>query len=65
MRCAEWNGTLIRYAGSASEASTGSQPIGSELKYGIYMLSPRCQVFPNGHAPSLTWCKRFGGHRDI
>lgn len=31
MRCAERHRALIRYAGSAPEASIGSKPLGSEL----------------------------------
>lgn len=48
MRCDEVSGTLIRYAGSASKASTDSRPIGSELSGDMCTLPPRCQVFPNG-----------------
>ena len=48
MHCDEGSGTLIRYAGSASEASTDSRPIGSELASDMCTLPSGCQVFPNG-----------------
>lgn len=37
--------TLICYAGSASEASIGSKPVGSELEYDICTKTPICQHF--------------------
>lgn len=37
--------TLICYAGSASEASIGSKPIGSELELYIRANMPKCQGF--------------------
>lgn len=37
--------TLICYAGSASEASIGSKPIGSELNLNICTKTPICQHF--------------------
>jgi len=43
MLCAETIGTLICYAGSASEASIDSKPIGSELKNDMVMIPPKCQ----------------------
>jgi hypothetical protein len=61
MYCDEGSETLIRYAGSASEASTDSRPIGSELRQDMYTLPPRCQVFPNGTAPSHLTQVRNGG----
>lgn len=43
MRCAEDKRTLICYAGSASEASIGSKPIGSELAPLISILGAKSQ----------------------
>ena len=37
--------TLICYAGSASEASIGSKPIGSELEKHRYTFNTECQCF--------------------
>lgn len=55
MRCGKGRGTLICYAGSASEASIGSRPLGSELE--VYMVivwlgsqgTPNRPHFPSGH----------------
>lgn len=44
----EW--TLICYAGSASEASTDSKPLGSELADIPASLAPECQGFVDGRA---------------
>ena len=50
--------TLICYAGSASEASIGSQPMGGELVVDMVTLCPESQGFPNGpHVPN--------GHRAV
>lgn len=43
MPYAKMIGTLICYAGSASEASIDSKPIGSELKSDMVMLPHICQ----------------------
>jgi hypothetical protein len=43
MLCVEDGRTLICYAGSASEASIGSKPIGSELKVFICILCGKSQ----------------------
>lgn len=43
MLCAEMIGTLICYAGSASEASIDSKPIGSELMSDMVTVPPICQ----------------------
>lgn len=40
--------TLICYAGSASEASTDSKPLGSELADIRASLAPECQGFVDG-----------------
>lgn len=54
-------GTLICYAGSASEASIGSRPLGSELNRDMRMLPPTCQVFPNSPGRSYPRKKPLGG----
>jgi len=43
MPCDKMIGTLICYAGSASEASIDSKPIGSELKSDMVTIPPICQ----------------------
>lgn len=53
MHCNEGSGTLICYAGSASEASTDSRPLGSELKRDMCTLPLGCQVFPNDGSGSV------------
>lgn len=47
MRCDRMVGTLICYAGSASEASIGSRPLGSELVIDMVILCPKSQELPN------------------
>ena len=45
MRSEKGRRTLICYAGSASEASIGSKPIGSELKMFIWLIRSKSQHF--------------------
>lgn len=47
MPCNEKIGTLICYAGSASEASIDSEPIGNELKENIPTVVPVGQEILN------------------
>lgn len=52
----EW--TLICYAGSASEASTDSKPLGSELADIRASLAPECQGFVDpglGRSLPVVW----------
>jgi len=53
MPCDKMNGTLICYAGSASEASIDSKPIGSELKSDMVTIPPICQDLLNTAAAPL------------
>lgn len=61
MSFARMVGTLICYAGSASEASIGSRPLGSELRRDMRMLPPTCQVSPNGPGRCYPRNKPLGG----
>jgi hypothetical protein len=61
MHCVERKWTLIRYAGSASEASTDSRPIGSELEPFKCTLLEGCQVFLS-RVQSYPLQKRYRGH---
>lgn len=45
MRSEKGRRTLICYAGSASEASIGSKPIGSELEMFIWLIRSKSQHF--------------------
>lgn len=60
MHCKKNRRTLICYAGSASEASIGSKPLGSELVTFIYVLRVRSQqfvdllIFPEASASAQT-----------
>lgn len=47
MPCVEEFGTLICYAGSASEASIGSRPIGSELDRDMVIVWLKSQELLN------------------
>ena len=48
MRCVRKWWTLICYAGSASEASIGSRPLGSELNRDMVIVWLKCQGRLNG-----------------
>ena len=47
MHCGKGSGTLICYAGSASEASIGSRPLGSELAVDMVIIWLGSQGTPN------------------
>ena len=53
--------TLICYAGSASEASIGSKPVGSELSSYTYSKNRFCQYFYTQTAYILCWLGTFRG----
>lgn len=54
MRCKENLRSLICYAGSATEASIGSKPIGSELKSVICTLVVKSQHLIDRRAVKIT-----------
>ena len=54
MRCKEKLRSLICYAGSATEASIGSKPMGSELKMLICTLIVKSQHLIDGRAIKIT-----------
>jgi len=60
MRCDKGRGTLIRYAGSASEASTDSQPMGSELLEAMVIVWLGSQGTPNRSHVSSGHRAAFG-----
>lgn len=54
MRCKEKLRSLICYAGSATEASIGSKPMGSELRMLICTLIVKSQHLIDGRAVKIA-----------
>ena len=62
MRCVERNGALIRYAGSAPEASTDSRPLGSELNAYMVIVWLKSQGRLNGQPDAFPSHQARGAH---
>lgn len=65
MRSEKGRRTLICYAGSASEASIGSKPIGSELKMFIWLIRSKSQHFVDWSKALLASALAVPSHQDI
>lgn len=61
MRCVRKWWTLICYAGSASEASIGSRPMGSELMRYMGIVGYKSQDFPDERLSASSYRHIFGG----